>query len=407
MKDHSPVWEALPPPMELDGIVLTRGSDIEPVPISWLWHHWLARGKLHILAGAPGAGKTTIALGLAATLTSGGRWPDGVRCEPGNVLIWSGEDDPADTLVPRLIGMGANMDRIYFVTGSRIDDEVLPFDPARELLELSIEAQRIGDIKLLIVDPVVSAVSGDSHKNAEVRKGLQPLVNLGAELGAAVVGITHLSKGTVGRDPTERVTGSIAFSAVARIVLLAAKVRNEEGGDKRMLVRSKANIAPDDGGFEYHVEQVEAQGIPTSIVTWGQAVAGNARDLLAEPEDEGSDAAGARQSAEDFLRELLICATPTKTVQAEAKEAGHSWSTVRRASDALNVVKKKGDSGWYWQLPVYARKGGNLLTKKHGQVGQHEHVEQDETLQVAQGAQLAHVLKGEEAEQLGADEVQL
>lgn len=75
---------------------LVRGSDIKPEPISWLWNGWLAAGKMHILGGAPGTGKTTIALSLAATVTTGGRWPDGSQSSIGNVVIWSGEDDPKD-----------------------------------------------------------------------------------------------------------------------------------------------------------------------------------------------------------------------------------------------------------------------------------------------------------------------
>jgi len=114
-----------------DGVILTCASTLKPEPVKWLWREWLAQGKLHILAGAPGQGKTTISLAFMATVTTGGRWPDGTRCPVGNVLMWSGEDDPADTLLPRLLAMGADVARVFFVTGSRIDNEVLPFDPGR------------------------------------------------------------------------------------------------------------------------------------------------------------------------------------------------------------------------------------------------------------------------------------
>ena len=141
-------------------------------------------------------------------------------------------------------------------------------------------------------------------------------------------------------------------------MLLAAKVKGDDGRDKRVLVRAKANICPDDGGFEYHVEQTEvkteAGDIPTSIVTWGQAIEGSAKELLAEAENDSSmdEQAGARDSAERFLRELLTCSTPTKTVQEEAKAAGHSWATVRRASEAMAVIKRKGDGAvYYWEPP--------------------------------------------------------
>lgn len=352
---------------EADGVILTRGCDLTPTPIAWLWREWLALGKLHILAGAPGQGKTTLSMAMAATVTSGGRWPDGTRCNAGNVLIWSGEDDPADTLLPRLIAAGADTKRVYFVTGSRIDGEAVPFDPARDLVQLTARAERIGNVRLLIVDPVVTAVTGDSHKNTEVRRGLQPLVDLGAYLNAAVLGISHFSKGGAGRDPTERVTGSVAFGAVARVVMVAAKVKGDDGEDRRIFARSKSNVGPDDGGFEYSLEQIEAlPGIEASRVLWGMAIEGTARELLTEPEQDAGDGEGsAKGSAEAFLRDTLIAPTPVKTVQADARDAGHSWATVRRASDALNVVRRKGGmgAGWYWSLPEGAQKTAKVLTK--------------------------------------------
>lgn len=339
-----------------DGVILTRASDLQITPIIWLWRDWLACGKLHLLAGAPGQGKTTIALSLAATVTSGGRWPDGSRCPVGSALIWSGEDDPADTLAPRLKAMGADMDRVYFVSGARVDGEEQPFDPARDLVQLAAAVASIGDVRLIVVDPIVSAVSGDSHKNTEVRRALQPLVDMAAAAGAAVVGITHLSKGTAGRDPTERVTGSIAFTAVVRVVLMAAKVKGDDGEDRRVLVRSKSNIGPDNGGFVYHLEQVEAiPGVQASAVTWGEALEGSARELLAEAETDQTDTGekSAKERAEEWLADLLAGgAISSKQVQADAKEAGLSWATVRRAADSLNVARIKDGlrGGWYWRI---------------------------------------------------------
>jgi putative DNA primase/helicase len=90
-------------------VSLVRASDVSPEPINWLWNGWLAAGKMHVFGGAPGTGKTTISMGLAATVTNGGRWPDGTRSVIGNVVIWSGEDDPADTLIPRLVGARLNL----------------------------------------------------------------------------------------------------------------------------------------------------------------------------------------------------------------------------------------------------------------------------------------------------------
>lgn len=338
-----------------DRVVLVKGSDLRPQPVRWLWQYWLALGKLHILAGAPGQGKTTIALAMAATVTIGGHWPDGSRCAPGNVLIWSGEDDPEDTLLPRLLAAGADDERCHFIKGAMRDGEVVPFDPARDLQQLREEIDRIGGVRLLIVDPVVSAVTGDSHKNTEVRRALQPLVDMADACNCAVLGITHFAKGGQGTDPAQRVVGSVAFTAVARIVMVAAKVKGEEGQDARILARGKSNIGPDDGGFQYHLEQREPiPGIPASCIAWGKAVQGTARELLTdqdEPQQEQSDAS-AKDAAIDFLVEILKDGSaPSKYVETEARAAGVSWATVRRAADTIGVTKRKMNDAWYWFRP--------------------------------------------------------
>jgi putative DNA primase/helicase len=143
---------------------------------------------LTILGGAPGCGKTTIALSLAATVTRGGLWPDGSLCtQPGDVIVWSGED-PHGVTAARLTAAGAEMTRVHFIDGVS-DGEA--FDPARDIPLLQSTVERLAAPRLLIVDPIVSAVAGDSHKGAEVRRSLQPVVDLAHQLGCAVLGITH------------------------------------------------------------------------------------------------------------------------------------------------------------------------------------------------------------------------
>jgi len=355
---------------EPDGVVLVNGADLTPEPVQWLWRDWLALGKMHLLAGAPGQGKTTIAIGFAATITAGGRWPDGSRCDGGNVLVWSGEDDPADTLLPRLLAAGGDPARLFFVTGSRINGELQAFDPARDMQALQTEAERIGDVRLIVVDPVVSAVTGNGHQNTEVRRALQPLVDLAANMNAALLGITHFSKGGQGGDPAQRVIGSVGFTAVARVVLVAAKVKAQGGddgdADRRILARGKSNIGPDDGGYEYGLEQTEPlPGIMASRVNWGALVQGSARELLTDPterddDEDGDDGQTALQGACDFLRAVLDVPSPAKYVQEQAREAGIAWRTVRRASGQLGVVKSKGNGdspAWYWRLCKLSKTG--------------------------------------------------
>lgn len=349
----------VPETVGVSRVELIRGSNVKPEPISWYWPGWLAAGKFHVLAGAPGTGKTTIACALAATLTSGGRWPDDTRASVGSVLIWSGEDDPGDTLAPRLIAMGADMSRVHFVGNVMEADGRRPFDPARDVSLLCDAAKQLSDLRLLIVDPVVSAVAGDSHKNGETRRALQPLVDLGHELGCAVLGISHFSKGTSGRDPVERVTGSIAFGALARIVLATAKINDPDGNEARLFARAKSNIGLDSGGFYYDLQSMDVAGNPglqASAVLWGDPVDGEARELLAQAEQSGVDAdGGVLGECKDFLKVTLAAGPlPAKQIFAEARNAGLSEKTVRRAKDALGIkpAKTRFDGGWEWSLPT-------------------------------------------------------
>lgn len=382
----SDVWEKLES-SAAPVVHLINGANIRPEPIDWLWNGWLAAGKLHILAGAPGTGKTTLALALAAALTTCGRWPDGSRVkDAGAVLVWSGEDDPTDTLAPRLLACGADMSRIHFVGSVRDGEEHRPFDPASDMRELAEAARRVGNVRLLVCDPVVSAVTGDSHKNTEVRRALQPLVDLGHEIGAAILGISHFSKGSQGRDPTERVAGSLAFGALARVVLAAAKVQDsDESEGRRILARAKSNIGPDDGGYYYDLEQVELRdfaGVWASRVLWGEEIEGSARDILAaadtvtERDDEGSDD---RSEVDTWLRELLT--DEGEIVKADVikagKACGFSERTIQYARKRIGAETKIHGFGKekvsVWSLPIRASNQTiHANHKKHGTNGTNE-----------------------------------
>jgi putative DNA primase/helicase len=339
---------------------LLPASGIKPEPISWLWRDWLARGKMHIIAGQPGTGKTTLAMKMAATVSAGSRWPDGTEATKGNVIIWSGEDDPADTLVPRLEASGADLSRIFFAGEMSCGKERRDFDPAKDITALQAAIETAGGASLIIVDPIVSATAADSHKNSETRRGLQPLVDMAAKLDAALLGITHFTKGSEGRSPIDRVTGSVAFGALARVVMVAAKQQDGDDGKSapRVLMRAKSNIGPDEGGFAYSLELVpmfERPDIVASVVSWGESVDGNAREILAEAEEvPDKEAAGALQEATDFLLDLLTDGPKTaKEVRAAARDAGHSPRTIDRAKSKLGIasVKDRLTGGWKWSRP--------------------------------------------------------
>jgi len=335
-------------------LVLVKASELKPVAISWIWHEWLAVGKLHLLGGVAGTGKTTISLSIASTITNGGKFPDGKRAEVGDVVIWTGEDDPQDTLTPRLIAMNANLDRVHFIKGFKEGEEISPFNPATDMKHLQLAIKKLENVKLLIIDPIVSVVSGDSHKNAEVRNDLAPIINMAEALRFGILGITHVSKNSSGKEPVERITGSLAFAAVARVVMFASKSKNEEDQDTRIFLRGKSNIGSDKGGFEYSLDNASVlEGIETSRVSWGISIEGSAYELLAEAETE--EVGGGVKGCIKFLGELLSKGE-IKSSEAliEIKEAGYSPATFRRAKSKMGIKGQKrgiGSSG-YWAIAL-------------------------------------------------------
>jgi putative DNA primase/helicase len=339
-------------------VEIISGSDIAVEPIRWLWKEWLASGKLHILGGSPGVGKTTISMDLAATVTTGGAWPDGTRCDVGNVVIWSGEDDPADTLMPKLLALGADRSRVYFVTSTIQGSAKRPFDPAYDMEQLKAKLSSIGGVQLVIIDPLVSAIAGDSHKNAEVRRGLQPLADAASSGGFALLGITHFTKNSSNMEPVDRITGSLAFGALARIVLVAAKNQQKDGsGAFGIFCRGKSNLGGDEGGFSYDLDQVALNsypGVVASRILWQEAMAGSARQLLGTEVNPRGENESAFCAAKQFLADLLTVPQPMTSVRAAAKDAGYAWMTIRRARKALGIMSYKNGmaGGWIWYIPT-------------------------------------------------------
>ena len=355
---------------EIQQRLLRSYTEIESTAITWLWQDYLAAGKVHLISGSPGTGKTTVALSFAATVSRGGNWPDGTPASVGRVVIWSGEDDPRDTLKPRLLQMGAHMGHIYQVGHHEPGEDSQPFDPARDLERLKAELETVENLHLLIIDPMVSLVTGNGNTNPEVRRSLQPLTDLAQVTGCAVLGITHFSKGTQGRETLERVNGSLAYGALARVVFATAtdKKQREDGRTVRLFCRVKSNIGPDEGGFEYELSQEALPQHPEIIashVRWGKGLQGNARVLLAQAEAlEDEETKGALEEAKDYLLDLLAKGPhPAKEVKAGAKKSGITDKTLRNAQKALGIQPRKigGRHGetpqqWVWQLPADLQK---------------------------------------------------
>lgn len=213
----------------------------------------------------------------------------------------------------------------------------------------------IGGVTLLIIDPTVSAVSGDMHKANDVRRSLQAIVDFAAEMNCAVIGITHFAKSTTGRNPAERVIGSQAFAAFARMVSVAAK---DEDADNRVFTRAKSNISLDDGGFNYTIQEVSLPGgIITTRIVWGAAIQGSSRDILAtvEKSDNPDDSRSQLKEAKTFLHgEVKNGARAARELIELAKnQCGISEKTLRRAKEQLHITSQFGafQEQWMWFSP--------------------------------------------------------
>ena len=324
--------------------------------IAWLWPDRIARRKLTFIVGDPGLGKSLATVDLAARVSTGWPFPDGSHCEPADVILANAEDDPGDTIRPRIEAAKADLERVQIlseiiVAGDNGTPQTRPFTLADieavedALDQIEEEGRRAAAV---VIDPVSAFIAGiDSHKNTEVRAMLRPWSDLASKRNVAVICVSHLNKGA-GANAIYRVTGSLAFTAAARAVW--AVVRDPEDDRRRLFLPVKNNIGPDRGGLAYTVADDET-GVP--YVDWEDgAVETDVNAVMAADGDE--EERSARTEAVDWLRSVLSDGPMlVRDLQRESKDAGLSWRTVKRAKAQAGILSRKsGYRGpWEWFIP--------------------------------------------------------
>jgi len=341
-------------------------SGVEPEKVSWLWPSWLALGKLALVDGDPGLGKSAMTLDLAARVSSGKALPDGSRCEAGGVVLLSAEDGLADTIRPRLDAAGADTSKILSL--ATVPDEEghdrLPSIPEDlGLIERGI--RRVG-ARLVVVDPLMAFLSGNtnSHRDQDVRRALAPLAGLAERTGASVLVVRHLNKAAA-NNPLYRGGGSIGIIGAARMAFVVGK--DPQDKDRRVLASTKNNLAVQPKSLMFALEEAEGGAVR---VDWLGHTDVSAKDLLSTPQDQ--EHADARSEAAEFLSDVLANGpVPSTDVIEGAKDAGISEKTLRRAKETMGVVSyreggvgRRGAGRWVWKLPI-----ADLITRE-GKVGQ-------------------------------------
>jgi DNA-binding transcriptional ArsR family regulator/anti-anti-sigma regulatory factor len=332
--------------------VIKSFADIKPERITWLWKNHIAIGKLTIFAGDPGLGKSQGTLDIAARLSRGDAFPDGSQGMRGDTIILSSEDDPGDTIRPRLDALDADVSRVHILQGHKAPDGGIK---PMTLLNVSMFLNAINqvrqqgrEVKLLVIDPLNGFMNGrDGNSNEEVREALDGICSLAEREGFAIMGIMHLNKGTA-VAAAYRVTGSIAWTAKARSVWIFTKDNNT---DRLLFLPQKNNLAPPGGGFQYSIQVKDTGGITAPFISWEGVAKDDIKEIL-------SNRSGDKVSPEqDDILELLRSKASPVPLADVAKETGKSKSSV---SNALRKLKEKGKviSHEYglWTVPVEGKK---------------------------------------------------
>lgn len=331
--------------------IITKLSSVTPTEIGWLWPNRLPLGKLSLIIGDPGLGKSYLSLDLASRVSQGWAFPDegkhGVVRKPGGVILLGSEDDLADTIKPRLNAAGADCERIVALQGIRIEcdgqSEQASFSLVNDLPAMEQAMEELGSCGLIVIDPIEAYLGRtDSHKSAEVRSALMPLAELAAKHGVAVVGICHLNKAS-GKSAIYRTTGSLAFVAAARSTW--AVVKDKSDNRKRLFLPVKCNLSEDIEGLSFRI----ADG----TVAWDAEPVKTTADRAM---DDSPDASAEEEAAAWLRATLMEGDEYVKQLMRGANEAGHSWSTVKRAKHRMKVTTYKegwGSAGsWKWSLSV-------------------------------------------------------
>ena len=322
--------------MEMDNNTELRRikmSDVEPTKVEWLWYPYIPYGKITIIQGDPGEGKTTLILNLAALLSKGEKLPESEeKSDPINIIYQTAEDGLSDTVKPRLIAANADDERITV-----IDESKSELSLTDERLEQAIIETKA---KLVILDPLQAYIGAnvDMHRANEIRPVMKHLAEVAQRQQCAVVLIGHLNK-AMGMKSSYRGLGSIDIPASARSVLLVGRIKDNP--TVRVMAQIKSSLAPD--GEQIAFELNKEKGFISFIGKYDISI----DDLL-----NGVATTSKLEQAEKLLRDMLSdgSAIKQKQLQQQAKIRNISERTLNEAKKNVGVKSFRSNNEWYWKL---------------------------------------------------------
>ena len=303
---------------------IIKASEIEPKEVKWLWYPYIPFGKVTLLQGDPGDGKSKLMLSIAALLSKGEPIPftETEENEPMTIIYQTTEDDADDTVVPRFNSAGGNGD-------NRIREAIEKYNA-----------------KLLILDPLSSYIGENcSMNNAnETRAEFNHLIAVAKDTGCAIVIIAHMNK-MKDNNPLYRTNGSIDIAGAARSILAITRTPNKEAPAERYLVQVKSNLAPTGSAILFEVAEKGVNFISEMEMTAEEAFLSLAPQIGRPNEKE--------MKAKSFLIEMLQGGEMLSSDCEEKLEAaGFKKSTIKKAKKNAGVISKKKGFLWYWSLPM-------------------------------------------------------
>ena len=363
-------------------LVVHDANAVTPEPVEWLWPGRLAIGKTTLIGGDPGLGKSQLSIFIASTISQAGEWPCGEgRSTKRSVIMLSAEDGVADTIVPRLMAAGADREKVKIVTAVHQEDGAgrRIFNLIQDLDALEALITKLGDVGLVIIDPVDAYIGGnvDSHKNAAVRAVLEPISEMADRLNVAILALTHFSKQSGGKT-IYRFIGSIAHIGAARVAF--AVIADPEDKTRILLLHAKNNLAPQQKGLAFRIEQhlVTDDGVIGSAIFFEPEYVTNVSADEALAAESGAGLITAKDEAKEFLLDVLSKGrVKLQDVEAMARAAcflrdkQQMWQSkpFRSAKAELGIVSTKEGYGaeavWYWSLPEYVPDSAHRTDSAH------------------------------------------